>query len=226
MSANGGGKELLIGVDSEKDEQAYGPQILPGGNVVLFTLAQGEDWDDAQIVVQLLQTGERKVLVDGGTDARYLPTGHLVFGQQIRLLAVPFDLSSLEVAGSPVPVVEGIRRDLNTFGEPRAGLHLSISQQGSLVYVPAGGVEGKRIPIWVDREGKEESLSVEARRYRWPRISPDGRRLAIAIQESDNSDVGIYDLARETFARLTFHSTYDGRPLWTRDGRDYATDFL
>ena len=115
VSANGGAKELLIGVDSEKNEQALGPQMLPNGETVLFTLRSGGvAWDDAQIVAQSLETGERKVLINGGTDARYFPTGHLAYVQQGTLLAVPFDVARLEVTGGRVPIVKGVAQSTLT----------------------------------------------------------------------------------------------------------------
>ena len=79
VSANGGKPELLVSVKS--GELAHGPQMLPGGQVVLFTLATGTGaaWDKAQIVAQLLRSGERKTLVEGGSDARFLPPGHIVY---------------------------------------------------------------------------------------------------------------------------------------------------
>ncbi|HUV12920.1 MAG TPA: protein kinase, partial [Acidobacteriota bacterium] len=106
VSAAGGTKDLLISLDS--GEFAHGPQVLPGGQSVLFTLGGTAGWNDAQIMVHSLETGERKVLINGGTDARYVPTGHLVYVRAGTLLAVPFDVGSLEVNGDPVPVVEGV----------------------------------------------------------------------------------------------------------------------
>ena len=111
VSANGGTPEVLVSV--KDGEQAYGPQILPGGETVLFTLATGtaaERWDKAQIVTQSLRSGERKTLVDGGSDGRYVPTGHLVYAIGGIVFAVPMDVRRLEVTGGPVPIVEGVRR--------------------------------------------------------------------------------------------------------------------
>ena len=167
VSANGGEKELLISVDSAKGDRAHGPQILPDGKTVLFTLgSEGVDWDDAQIVVQSLATGERKVLVSGGSDARYVPTGHLAYKQQGTLLAVPFDVVRLEVTGGPVPIVEDVAQAGITFS---GTAQYTFSDLGSLVYVPGGRVV-KRTLVWVDREGKEEPLAAEPRGYSSPRI--------------------------------------------------------
>ncbi len=96
VSADGGTPEVLIPLTGT-EEIGHGPQVLPGEKAVLFTLADGTNWDDAQIVVYSLKTGERKVLIDGGRDARYVPTGHVVYVLDGTLLAVPFDVDTLEV---------------------------------------------------------------------------------------------------------------------------------
>ena len=122
---------------SVKDgEEAHGPQMLPGGQHVLFTLATGtapDRWDKARIVVQSSTSGERKTLIEGGSDARYVPTGHLVYALGGRVFAVAFDVQRLEVKGGPVPMVEGVRR-------PPAGVtgaaNFSVSSTGSLIYIP------------------------------------------------------------------------------------------
>ena len=214
VSADGGAPEVLIPVDAAKGERAHGPQILPGGKAVLFTLAVGTDWDEAQIVVQSLDTGERSVLVEGGSDARYVPTEHLVYALAGTLLAVPFDLARLEATGGPVPLVEGVMRSHNT-----GAAHFSLSQNGSLVYIagPLGGGAKRRL-VWVDRQGREEVLTAEPRAYTQPRISPDGNRLALGVDDQDR-DIWIWDFARETLTRFTFHTQFDTRPLWTPDGQ-------
>ena len=113
VSANGGQPEMLVSV--KDGEVMYGPQVLPGGEWLLFTLATAataDGWDKAQIVVQSLKSSERKTLVSGGSDGRYLPTGHLVYALGGVLFAVPFDLPRLAVTGGPVPIVEGVREIL------------------------------------------------------------------------------------------------------------------
>ena len=111
VPANGGQPEVLVSV--KDGELMYGPQVLPGGEWLLFTLATAataDGWDKAQIVVQSLKTSERKTLVSGGSDGRYVPTGHIVYALGGVLFAVPFDLPRLAVTGGPVPVVEGVKR--------------------------------------------------------------------------------------------------------------------
>src|SRR5204863_8938592 len=111
-SPNGGMPEQLIAVNA--DEQAHGPQMLPGGKAILLTIAKTADgiarWDKAHIVVQPLASGHPTTLINGGTDARYLRTGHLVYELGGVVFAVPFDVARLAVTGGPVPVIEGVRR--------------------------------------------------------------------------------------------------------------------
>ncbi len=136
VSANGGTPEVLIPMDSEKAERGHGPQMLPDGKTLLFTLATTGSWDESQIVTQSLETGERRVLIEGGSDARYVPTGHLVYAVGETLLAVPFDLARLTVTGGPVPVVEGVGRAAGQTG----AAHASFSDFGSLAYVSSLGL--------------------------------------------------------------------------------------
>ena len=104
----GGTPELLI--PGNEGEGIYGPQMLAGEEWVLFTVRSGDQsLDEVQIVAQSLTTNERTVLIDGELDGRYVPTGHLVYGVNNVLVAVPFDVDTREVTGGPVPLVEGVR---------------------------------------------------------------------------------------------------------------------
>ena len=113
------------------------------------------------------------MLIDGGRDARYLPTWHLVYGLDEVLHAVPFDADTRRVTGRPVPPIEGV---FAAVGNPQAGaMHVSISTDGSLVYVPReAGTTGIVSLVWVDRNGEETVIPSPARQYVNPRVSPDG----------------------------------------------------
>jgi len=215
VSAAGGTPEVLVPTSSI-DGVAHGPQILPDGKSLLFTIDDGiyTNWDNAQIVVQSMTTGERRVLIEEGTDARYVSTGHLVYALRGTLLAVPFDAARTEVSGGPVSLVEGVA----TAGMWTGAAHFSFSETGSLVYVDGFENEIARTLVWVDREGREESLAAEPRAYAYPRISPDGTRVALDIRDQEQ-DIWIWDFARETLTRLTFDAGRDLYPLWTPDGR-------
>jgi len=218
VSAAGGTPETLIPMDAEKNERGAGPQMLPDGKTLLFSLATTPTWDEAQIVTQNLETGERRVHLAGGTDARYVPTGHLVYALGGTLLAVPFDLARMEVTGSRVPVLEGIGRAPDEF--TRAA-HVSFSDSGNLVYVPEASLPASvslRELVWVDREGNASPLTETLGNWETPRFSPDGQRLAVRdMDDTGQQDVWLLERSRGTLQRLTFE---DGlRPLWSPDGK-------
>ena len=215
VSAEGGTAEVLIPL-AEADEVGHYPQVLPDGKAVLFTVGDGTSWDEAEIVAHSLQTGERKVLIEAGKHARYVATGHLVYVSSETLFAVPFDVDTLEVTTGPITMVEGVRTaDWNR----RAAAHFSISDAGSLVYLPTSAdVQQYRTLVWVDRDGREEALSAVPRAYIYPSISPDGERLAV-MAASETNDIWLWDFARETLSRFTFAPGVEVSPVWTPDGK-------
>jgi hypothetical protein len=222
VSANGGTPDVLVRV--KESEQAYGPQILPGGEAVLFTLATGtaaERWDKAQIVTQTLRSGERKTLVDGGSDARYVPTGHLVYAVGGILFAVPMDLGRLEVTGGPVPIVEGVRRaGLNTTGVA----HFGFSSTGSLIYVPGPVSTAAALTdlALIDRKGVVEPLKLPPGLYQQPRVSPSGTQIAVATDDGKEAIVWTYELSSTaSMRRLTFGGQ-NRFPTWSADGQRVA----
>ena len=134
VSPDGGTPEVIVRV--KDGEEAYGPQLLPGGQHVLFTIATGtarDRWDKARIVVQSLTSGEPKTLIEGGSDARYVPTGHLVYALSGIVYAVAFDVKRLEVYGPRVPVIQGVRRSPSGLN---GAASFSVSSTGSLAYIP------------------------------------------------------------------------------------------
>ena len=214
MQVPGGGGTPSLLVPAE-GEIVYGPQMLPDGEWVLFTVGAGLGaWNESQIIVQSVTTGERTVLIDEGVDGRYASSGHLIYGLNGRLMAVPFDVTSRQVTGGPVALIEGIRQST---ASPES--QFGVSVDGTLVYVPgsAAGIDQISL-VWVDRAGQSQAVGLEAGFYGWARVSPDGTRLALQVLDGDNSDVWIYDVTRDTLRRLTFDEAFDGFPLWTPDG--------
>jgi eukaryotic-like serine/threonine-protein kinase len=224
VSPNGGQPERLVSV--KDGEFAHGPQVLPGGQAVLFTLATGtggDRWDKAQVVVQSLKSGERKTLVNGGSDARYVPTGHIVYALGGTVFALPFDLKRLAVAGGPVPIVEGVQRTTVPGGNSGAA-QFSFSSTGSLVYLPGptGVSSGGRALALADRKGDLNILKLPPGSYDHPRVSPDGKRVAFGTDDGKESTVWIYDLAGTTsMRRLTFGGK-NRFPIWSADGQRIA----
>ena len=214
VAAVGGEPEQLTTPDPEQGEVDHiWPEILPGGEAVLFTI-RASPIEDSQIAVLSLDTGEQKIVLRGGSYPRYSPTGHLLYGVQGNLWAVAFDLNRLETVGDPVPVQEGVL----TKGQGAA--NFSVSENGSLIYMPGlGAIRETRTLVWVDREGREEELSAPPALYESPRISPDGRYVAVWVRDPENRDVMVYDLQRDTPTRLTLDPSSDQGPMWTPDGQ-------
>jgi serine/threonine protein kinase/Tol biopolymer transport system component len=217
FSPNGGTPEVIAAAGS--DEFMGYPQILPGGRALLYTVKKtAESWDTAQIVVQPLGGGERKVLVAGGTDGRYLPTGHLVYVLSGVMLAVRFDVERLAVIGGPVPVVEGVRRAIGPTTSGSA--QMAIAQSGTLVYAPGpvtSETPGSDLALF-DRKGANQPLKLPPATYRSPRVSPDGRFVAFEIDDTKEVVVAVYELAgTSAIRRLTF-SGNNRAPVWSPDG--------
>ena len=216
VSSNGGTPENIIKV--EKGEIAHGPQLLPGERVVLFTLARaGRDWDAAQIVVYSLDSGIRRPLSVMGADARYVPTGHLVYARGNTLFAVPFDVATLTVTGGPVSLVEDVARAPQTPVGLTGAAHFATSSQGAMVYVPEDALndppQQRASLIWVDRHGNEEPIQVPLRAYRYPRLSPNTTRVALDIRDQNN-DIWILELDRAILRPLTSGPATQAHPIW------------
>jgi serine/threonine-protein kinase len=193
------------------------PEFLPGNKAVLFAAsATTGNWINAQVAVQSVGTGERRNLIQGGTQPRYAPSGHLIYAQGGSLIAVPFDLQRLQVTGTAVPVVEGVLQS-TTSGAAQYG----FSATGSLVYASGGLQASQRRLVWVDRKGAEQPVAAPAHAYLAPRLSPDGRRVAVGITESQ-SHIWLYDVSRDSLTRLTFEGNSNQYPTWTPDGKRIA----
>jgi len=195
------------------------PQILPGGQAVLFTASPTTGtYEAATIEVMSLRDHRRKTLQQKGSYGRYLATsangGYLIYVSGATLFAVPFDLDKLEVHGTPVPVLEGVE-----FNNVVGSAQLDFSRTGTLVY-RAGGTEGGLLTVqWLDAQGKTQTLLAKPGQYDQPTLSPDGKRLALTVREGSTSDIWIYDWQRDTMTRLTFGAGRSSNPVWSPDGR-------
>jgi len=210
VSAGGGEPESLAVPDFDNGESGYVfPEILPGGEAVLFTIFGRDGW---QIAVLSLGSGEQKILLEGGRQARYANTGHLVYEVGSgALMAVPFDSERLEVTGDPDPLLQGVRNN------PTQAVDYAFSSSGTLVYVPLQ-TDGQSL-VWVSREGTESVITQEQRTFATPRISPDGRQLSVTIYDDDGrGDVWIYSFEQDSFSRLTFRGDTNATQSWSPDG--------
>jgi eukaryotic-like serine/threonine-protein kinase len=205
ISANGGTPQSLV---KTKAEFPVFPQILPDGESVLYTSATS--LTQFRVMMQSPKLKAPKELFAGGL-ARYLPTGHIVYilPNNSTLFAIAFDPDKLEVKGGPVPVIEGNQL-------------FAVSDTGTLVYIPAatsGATQPGKVLVWVDRDGKEEILHAPSDNYRWPVVSPDGKRVALSRGGDKTEQIWIWDLIRETMTPLTTGKESNYRSIWTRDGK-------
>jgi len=153
-------------------------------------------WDQAQVVVQSLSSGKRTVVVQGGSDARYLSTGHVVYALRDGLFGIAFDAKRLKVAGGAVPIVQGVQRSVGVNG---AGSNYAVSDRGTLVYVTGG--TSLRSLVWMNRTGTAAGpiSSIPPGTYEDPRVSPDGGRVLV----TQAGDIWIYDVATGRSSRVT-----------------------
>ena len=221
VSPEGGPPTTLVTV--KDGEEAHGPQLLPGGGHVLFTLAvdAGPDrWDQARVVVQSLTTKESTTLIEGGKDARYVPSGHLVYANQGTLFAVPFDVRLLKLTGDRTPLIDGVRW---SGGRTTGASHFSVSSTGTLIYLPGGSLRQRWDIVLADRKGGIERLKIPADRYSSPpRVSPDGRRIAFGTDDGKEAIIYTYDLTGASpMKRLTFGGN-NRFPVWSSDSKRVA----
>jgi serine/threonine-protein kinase len=218
VSANGGDPEVLIATQASEGVMGT-PQLLDGGTAVLFTVpVRANRWDGAQVVVQSVGSHERKVVWRGGSAARYLPSGHLLYAVGNVLFAVPFDLKRREVQGAPVPVVEGVLRAESPLAVAPT---FAVSRNGSLIYVP-GSVSTTTAPstlALVDRNGSVHPLGLTPRPYHHPRISPDGHNLVFETDDGKEAVIWVYGLGGGGPPRQLTFAGRNRSPIWTPDGR-------
>jgi Tol biopolymer transport system component len=215
VSDSGGAPQPLTHLEEGEIAHRW-PEFLPDGKEVLFAVGTSiSNWTNARVVVQSVGTARRRNLIQGGTQPRYAPSGHLVYAQGGKLMAVPFDSQRLEVTGPAVPVVDGVLQS-TYYGDAQ----YSVSATGSLVYVPAALQAAQRTLVWVNRNGTEQPVAAPARFYRNPALSPDGLR--VAVEFDLEPQLWLYDLSRETLTPFTFGGNGNSTAVWTPDGKRIA----
>ena len=213
VSANGGKPEQLTKL-GDGEVAHIRPQFLPG-NRVLFTIRKS---GSAVPQFALVEGGGYRALVNGGDNGRFVASGlasnigHLTYGRDETLFAVPFDLDRLATAGPEVPAIERV----SSVG-PLWTADYAVSDRGLLIYSRAGSDADLELS-WVDRSGKADAIATTARLIA-PRISPDGAHLVGLIpDETGRTDVFVLDIRRGTTTRLTFAGG-NRAPIWSTNGR-------
>jgi serine/threonine-protein kinase len=217
VPATGGEPEVLV--PHRREEFARWPRLLPDGRTLIYSASPSTRLPSAKpasIVAQPIGGAPKTLIGSGGSNARYLPTGHLAYVANGVLMAAPFDLRSLTVTGPAVPVLEGIRRSAVT-----ADAQFDISENGSVVYVegPAAGA-GPVLSVLgtLDASDTLNALHLPPAAYDHPRVSPDGKRLVYSIEDGKDTAVWVYEMSGGSPPRrLTFQGA-NRYPVWSVDG--------
>jgi Tol biopolymer transport system component len=210
-----GGTPQVLSRPAQGETTHRWPQILPGGRAVLFTGNRivGNKFDEANIEVLSLRTGQAKVVVRGGYYGRYLPNGYLVYLREGTLFGLPFDADGLQVRGAPSPVLEEVAGN-SSIGDGQ----FDFSQTGAMIYL-SGKLASEVHPILsLDRTSKTQPL-LPIGRYANLSFAPDGKRLAF---NDENRDLQIYDRGRDATTRLTFTGKQSTFPVWAPNGKHIA----
>ena len=212
VSDDGGPPTILARPDSSRGHVAYSwPEILPSGRAALITIWKGMNLGRAELGVITLPEGRVTELGVVGTNPRYVSTGHVIFSRANgTVYAAPLSLRTLRLTGEPVPVLEGVSVKANGAAE------LTLADNGTLAYI-AGEPAHSRL-VAVTRAGVARAIGPERQPFEYPRISPDGRRIAVTISPLGGQDIWTYDLVSEALTPLT-HDGGSQRAEWSPDGR-------
>jgi eukaryotic-like serine/threonine-protein kinase len=218
VSADGGKTEQLRAVKSADGEVFYNqPDFIHGIRAVLFSVFFSQQ-RDPRIDAIMLNTGERRIVVENADNPHYLRSGYLLFQRDKSLLIAPFDAKRLRLTGPAVPLIDQVRRDGSTSDQFIA--QLAVSWNGTLAYVPAVDRAAETLG-WVSREGKFQAIGLPPNSFDYPRLSPGGKQLAFELQRDKESEVHIYDLVRGTTTRLT-QAGSELWPAWRPNGTELA----
>ncbi len=222
VPATGGTTRELTTINAERGEVSHRlPHALPGGDAVLFTVTHNRftRWDETQVWVYSRRVQTSKLLIDGGADARYVSSGHLLYAREGALRAVPFDLEHLEVKGGAVGVLPDVMQAAYVAGQPNdsGAMQVSVSSTGTLTYVTGGTQPPTEYSVMqLDRAGRGAALPIPPQDFRTLRIGPGSTRMALATAGRDRA-TWIYDFARGTISNLA-GAGHSSTPVWTPDG--------
>lgn len=216
VSAIGGNAKQISFPDTLRNERTHRwPHFLPDGKTVLYTVGFQDSpdyYEEAEIHALNIETGEHKLVLKGASTAKFIPDKLLIFSRQGVLYAVEFDAEDIEITGTPANVMDKFNGDATS-----GAMHYSISQKGTLAYIPGLRDGDKRRIIKISLDGEIIPLDAPVNSYYEPRISPDGKRLALVIGNIREYDIWIYDLIDKNLSRFTFEGI-NRTPIWSADG--------
>ena len=215
VSSAGGTPKAITSLNRGTGETSHRwPHVLPGGTAILFTIWTGPGWDEHELQVLTLATGERRNITRGATAGQYVASGHIVYSRADVLMAVPFDLSRLQATAAPYELRERVLEE--------DGSEFAVSATGLLAYVAVSPQRLQRQLVWVDGNGHVDEIPASPRPYLDPAVSPDGRLAVVSVQGPVQT-LWVYDFARRTLTPLTSANVGSSQaPVWTPDGTRLA----
>ncbi|HKH93599.1 MAG TPA: protein kinase [Gemmatimonadaceae bacterium] len=217
VSETGGDEVMLTKPDTSRGELGHWwPQVLPGGDRILFTAYRGGGGVQSTIEILDRRTKRRTVLVRDALCARYLPSGHLLYAKDETLFAVRLDLDAERVTGNAIPIQEDVAM---ADGEGYAAY--AVAANGTFAHMPTASYRSDLELSFVDRRGVSRSAIPNRARYDNPRLSPDGTRIAVDVSpKGGNADVWVFPVGSSRGTRITDATSKDWMPQWTPDGRE------
>ncbi len=212
ISASGGEPKPIV-IPGELASEYWGfstPEFLPDGDTVVMSAWWTNNPDYYRIAALSLKTAKFHIVVEGGVDAHYLSTGHLVYARGATLIAAPFNVRTATVTGPGVTLIENVR------SEEWGSVQFTLSRDGTLVYVSGGPAWIGKL-VWVDRTGATSPIAAPPHAYQQFALSPDGQRIALEISEATR-DVSLFEFARGGLIRFT-NAGANYSPRWTPDGK-------
>ena len=215
----GGGvpQPITTVIDSALETQHVWPQLLPGGDAVLFTVTgPSGSWSDAQVAIQDIDGGAHQTVIPQATFGRYVSAGYILYvREEGTVLAVPFDLRQRRVTGAEFPVLADVPVWVPGWAS------FTVSENGTLGFVRGTSTTSDLLK-WVDRMGNDLGQIGTPVKGAYIRLSPDGKQLATEIRPPGNVDLWLLDAATGDRQRFTFEPEQDETPIWSSDGAQVA----
>ncbi len=222
VPASGGRAANFAKPDAAKGETEYSwPEILPGGKAILYTVFTSGGARQARVAVRQLDSGDAKVLVEGGNNPHYMPSGHLVYAvSPSTIMAAPFDAGRLELRGAAVPVLQSV-----SVVKAQGVANVAVASDGTLVYIRgASSVFQTGLGFqWIGRDGKPlGAVASQIEGPRYPRLSPDGRLLAVTIGPANQGNIWVIDVTGASQSRELTFKAHNTEAVWSPDGKSLA----